>query len=220
VVVVRLDAYESLFHVNVRLAAMSDKDMDEVWNADVYPDLVRAEVPDYDRVQDEVVAATRGRAIATILELGPGTGETSRRLLDAHPGARLVGVDSSELMLKAARDALDPARVDLRLQRLEDPLPEGPFDLVAAVFSVHHLRAEGKADLFARIAGELAAGGRFVLADVILPDDPSDVVTPMDEGFDFADSVDDQLAWLRAAGLEASVAWAHRDLAVMVAERA
>jgi tRNA (cmo5U34)-methyltransferase len=198
---------------------MSEANMDDVWNPDVYPDLVRAEVPDYDRVQAEVVAATRGREVAAILELGTGTGETARRLLDAHPAARLVGVDSSGLMLRGARTVLDPERVDLRLQAIEDPLPEGPFELVAAAFSVHHLRAEGKSDLFARVAHVLAPGGRFVLADVIHPEDPSDVVTPLDDGFDFADPIDDQLAWLASAGLAASVAWAHRDLAVLVADR-
>ena len=194
--------------------------MDDVWNPDVYPDLVRAEVPDYERVQSEVVAATHRREVTAILELGTGTGETARRLLDAHPAARLVGVDSSELMLRGARTVLDPERVDLRLQAIEDPLPEGPFELVAAAFSVHHLRADGKADLFARVARVLSPGGRFVLADVILPEDPGDVVTPMDDGFDFADPIDDQLAWLASAGLAASVAWAHRDLAVLVADRA
>ena len=195
-------------------------DMDDVWNPEVYPELVRAEVPDYDRVQEEVVAATRGRDVTAILELGTGTGETARRLLDAHPGARLLGVDSSPLMLRGARSVLDASRVELREQALEDPLPAGPFGLVAAAFSVHHLRAGGKADLFARVARELAPGGRFVLADVIEPTDPADHVTPMDEGFDFADRVDDQLAWLRAAGLEAAVAWAQRDLAVITADRA
>jgi tRNA (cmo5U34)-methyltransferase len=198
---------------------MSDKDMGDVWNPEVYPELVRAEVPDYERVQAEVVAATAGRDIAAILELGTGTGETAKRLLAAHPAARLVGIDSSELMLDGARTVLDRAGVDLRLARLEDPLPPGPFELVAGAFAVHHLRAGGKADLFARIGGVLAPGGRFVLADVILPEDPADHVTPMDEGFDFADSIEDQLAWLRAAGLDAAVAWARRDLAVITADR-
>src|SRR4051794_16950087 len=151
------------------------------WDPDGYADLVRAEVPDYDRVQEEVVDATRGRDATAILELGTGTGETARRLLEAHPAARLVGLDSSAEMLAAARRALDPARVDLRLQRLEDALPRGPFALVVGVFAVHHLRAEGKAGLFTRVARELAPGGRFVLADVVVPDDPRDAVTPMDD---------------------------------------
>ena len=58
----------------------------------------------------------------------------------------------------------------------------------------------------------LAPGGRFVLADVVVPEDPADGVTPLDEGFDLP-------ARGRAAGVAGrgrtarDVAWAHRDLA-------
>jgi len=37
--------------------------------------------------------------VASILDLGCGTGETGRRMLEHHPGAKLVGVDSSPDML-------------------------------------------------------------------------------------------------------------------------
>jgi tRNA (cmo5U34)-methyltransferase len=85
-----------------------------------------------------------------------------------------------------------------------------------SAFAIHHLDGPGKADLFRRVAAVLAPGGRFVLADVVVPEDPDDVVTPLDPGFDLPSPLADQLAWLEAAGLRASVAWAHRDLAVMV----
>ena len=39
----------------------------------------------------------------------------------------------------------------------------------------------------------LAPGGRFVLADVVVPDDPADVVTPLDPGFDLPETVPDLL---------------------------
>ena len=65
----------------------------------------------------------------------------------------------------------------------------------------------------------LAPDGRFVLADVIVPDDPADVVTPLDEGFDLPDTIEGQFAWLRAAGLHPRVSWQARDLAVLVADR-
>jgi tRNA (cmo5U34)-methyltransferase len=58
-----------------------------------------------------------------------------------------------------------------------------------------------------------------VLADVIVPADPGDVVTPLDGGFDLPDTVDDLLTWLRDAGLQARVSWQARDLAVLVADR-
>jgi tRNA (cmo5U34)-methyltransferase len=190
--------------------------MDESpWDPATYGDLVRAEVPEYDRLQDEVARATADVAARHVLELGTGTAITTRRVLERHPEAQLVGIDSSPEMLAS----VDLPGADLRLQDLREPLPEGPFDLVFSALAVHHLDRRGKADLFGRVAAALAPGGRFVLADVIVPEDPADVVTPLDEGFDLPETVDDLLAWLRDAGLEGRVSWRSRDLAVLVAER-
>jgi tRNA (cmo5U34)-methyltransferase len=178
-----------------------------------YLELMAAEVPAYARLQDEVAAATAGLAVARALELGTGTGETARRVLAVHPGAVLVGVDASANMLAHA----DLPGADLRVARLEDPLPDGPFELVFSALAVHHLDGAGKAGLFARLAAVLAPAGRFVLGDVVVPEDPADVLTPIDGVYDRPSTVADQLAWLRAAGLDARVAWAERDLAVLVA---
>jgi tRNA (cmo5U34)-methyltransferase len=186
------------------------------WDPDGYLEMVRAEVPDYDRIQDELAHATDGIDARRVLELGTGSGVTSRRVLARHPHAHLTGVDSSEHMLAAA----DLPGADLRLQDLGDPLPEGPFDLVFSALAIHHLDAAAKADLFARVAAVLAPGGRFVMADVVVPDDPADVVTPLDPGFDLPEAVPDLLAWLQAAGLRGRVAWQARDLAVLVADAA
>jgi tRNA (cmo5U34)-methyltransferase len=186
------------------------------WDPDGYLEMVRAEVPDYDRIQDELALATDGIDARRVLELGTGSGVTSRRVLARHPHAHLTGVDSSEHMLAAA----DLPGADLRLQDLGDPLPEGPFDLVFSALAIHHLDAAAKADLFARVAAVLAPGGRFVMADVVVPEDPADVVTPLDPGFDLPEAVPDLLAWLQGAGLRGHVAWQARDLAVLVADAA
>ena len=186
------------------------------WDPDAYLEMVRAEVPDYDRIQDELARATDGIDARRVLELGTGSGITSRRVLARHPHAHLTGVDSSEHMLAAA----DLAGADLRLQDLRDPLPEGPFDLVFSALAIHHLDAAAKADLFERVTAVLAPGGRFVMADVIVPEDPADVVTPLDPGFDLPEAVPDLLAWLQDAGLRGRVAWQARDLAVLVADEA
>jgi tRNA (cmo5U34)-methyltransferase len=186
------------------------------WDPDSYLELVRSEVPYYERLQAEIGLATDGIAARRLLELGTGTGVTARSVLAHHPGAHLTGVDSSAEMLAGA--GLPDA--DLRVQNLADPLPEGPFDLVFSALAVHHLDGPGKAGLFARVAAALAPGGRFVLGDVIVPDDPGDVVTPIDDRhYDQPDTVADQLAWLRDAGFAARASWQHRDLAVMVADR-
>ena len=186
------------------------------WDPESYTAIVRAEVPDYDRVQAEVARATEGVTAHRVLELGTCTGVTARAVLARHPQAQLTGVDASEHMLAAA----DLPGADLRLQDLREALPEGPFDLVFSALAVHHLEGPEKADLIARVAAALAPGGRFVLADVIVPEDPAAVVTPLDPGFDLPETVPDLLRWMSDAGLHARVSWQARDLAVLVADAA
>ena len=190
---------------------------ERTWLPEEYGNVV-ATLPGYGRLQEETVAATVDLSPGTILELGVGTGVTSARLLAAHPGARLVGLDASAPMLEAARVALPAQRVELVLGRLEDSLPAGPFDLVVSALAVHHLDAAGKRDLFRRIAGRLAPGGRFVLADVVVPRDPADARVEIEAGYDVPSRVDDQLGWLRDAGLRARITWEEADLAVIAAD--
>ena len=179
---------------------------------------VRAEVPAYDELQSALAAAPRGRVAARVLDLGTGTGETARRVLDAHPGASLLGIDASPEMVALASSVLPAAEV--RVGRLEDDLPPGPFDLVTTALAVHHLTAQAKRSLFARVAVALAAEGRFVLADVVAPDDPADAVTPLEPGVDLPDRLDDQLRWLGEAGLRTQVVWSRGDLVVVAADLA
>jgi tRNA (cmo5U34)-methyltransferase len=189
------------------------------WDPSSYLDLMHDEVPDYVEFQDAVAAATTGVVVTCILELGTGTGETARRLLDIHHGARLIGIDESEAMLEAARSGLPPDLVELHARRLQDALPPVVFDLVVAALTVHHLDGPAKADLFARVHATLRPGGRLVVGDVIVPTAPADAVTPIDPEDDHPDSIEDQLGWMRAAGFEARAAWERRDLAVLVADR-
>src|SRR5262245_47806326 len=120
--------------------------------------MMREAVPGYDRLEEETVAATGGGA-KSVLELGTGTGETARGVLDRHPDAYLVGIDASPGMVDTARENLPSDRVSLHVGKLEDPLPEGPFDLVVSALAVHHLKGEDKADLFRRVTAVLAPDG-------------------------------------------------------------
>lgn len=185
------------------------------WNPDEYLERMHIELPVYRAFQDAVAAQT-GSGARRLLELGTGTGETARRVLARHPAATLVGVDSSPEMLRGARQAIPAA--DLRVAPIEDPLPSGPFDVVFSALAVHHLDGPAKAGLFGRVAAELAPGGRFVLGDLVVPEDPGDAVTPIDPDVDRPSTLAEQRAWLVAAGFTSiEVAWGHRDLAVLVA---
>ena len=185
------------------------------WDPAVYLEQMHAEIPGYEELQDAVAAATDGLDARTVLELGTGTGETAARVLARHPDAHWTGIDASEAMLAHARTRLPAA--DLRVARLEDPLPTGPFDLAVSVLAVHHLDDAGKRDLFARLARVTDA---FVLGDVIVPAHPEDVVIEIDGVYDTPSSVAEQCDWLRDAGLdEVEVTPVRSDLAVLRARK-
>jgi tRNA (cmo5U34)-methyltransferase len=187
------------------------------WDPETYLQNMLEEVPSYLEFQEQAAAAVKAVDARTILELDIGTGETARRVLAAHPDAHLTAIDSSAEMLERARSVVPDA--DLRLAQLQDPLPDGPFDLVVSALAVHHLDGPGKQDLFRRVAEILSPGGAFLLADVVVPENDDDVVTPIDWEYDLPDRIDDQLEWLRAAGLDAETVWSYKDLAVLRATR-
>ena len=140
-------------------------------------------------------------------------------MLELHPGVVAVGVDKNEAMLAAAQRRLAGVTVGLRVSNLTDELPAGPFDVVVSALAIHHLEGPDKADLFARIAGVLRPGGRFVLGDVVVPVHQPDALTPLIADHDRPSTLADQLQWLDEAGFEASTVWCEHDLVVVRADR-
>ncbi|HEX9205991.1 MAG TPA: methyltransferase domain-containing protein, partial [Candidatus Deferrimicrobiaceae bacterium] len=66
-----------------------------------------------------IPASFRGRRLR-ILEPGCGTGLYTRMLLDAFPGASVVGVDISEAMVRVARRRIGDARVRFAVADAEE----------------------------------------------------------------------------------------------------
>ncbi|MEU8825410.1 methyltransferase domain-containing protein [Streptomyces sp. NPDC048636] len=96
-----------------------------------------------------------------VLDLGCGTGTSTRALLRAAPRARITAVDASAGMLRRARAKPWPARVRfLHLTAEEVALAgEGPFD---AVFAAYLLRNVTDPDqVLANIRALLRPGGRL-----------------------------------------------------------
>ena len=104
------------------------------WTPEVYLERIRTQIPRYDELQEQAIAAIPFPP-ERVLELGMGTGETTRRLIEAHPDAWVVGLDSSPDMVFRARQSYD----DVQLARMEDPLPDGPWDLVISVLATAEL---------------------------------------------------------------------------------
>jgi tRNA (cmo5U34)-methyltransferase len=166
---------------------------------ETYLDEIRAEVPRYDELQEATIGAIPF-APRRVLELGVGTGETTRRLLERFPKAEVTGLDAQPEMVFKAREL----GIEARLARMEDPLPDGPWDLVLSVLTVHHLDADGKRDLFRRVREQSRA---MVMGDVVIADPQ---VTPLEDGVDLPSRADEMVEWCSG-----EVVWEADDLAVI-----
>jgi tRNA (cmo5U34)-methyltransferase len=155
------------------------------WKPEIYLERIRAEVPGYDELQEQAVAAIPVPP-ERVLELGMGTGETTRRLIEAHPDAWVVGLDSSPDMVFRARQDYD----DVQLARMEDPLPDGPWDLVISVLSVNQLDDEQRRNLCRQVKGQSRS---LVVGDVFR-----------------GSQLDDLVEWCGG-----EIAWQQGDLAVV-----
>jgi tRNA (cmo5U34)-methyltransferase len=131
------------------------------WTPDVYLERIRAQIPRYDELQERAIAAIP-LPPERVLELGMGTGETTRRLIEAYPDAWVVGLDSSPDMVFRARQTYD----DVQLARMEDPLPDGPWDLVISVLSVSQLDEAQVQGLCRRVKEQSRS---LVIGDVFEP---------------------------------------------------
>jgi tRNA (cmo5U34)-methyltransferase len=191
------------------------------FDPDTYLAMIRTEVPDYDALQAAIADAVRrwnGAGAPRVLDLGAGTGSTSRAVLDAHPDARIVLIDENAGMLAVAIDILPAANVEqVVVADLSDPLPAGPFDLVVSALAIHHLDGDQKQALFAAVHERLAPGGVFAMADVVIPDDAAEGVTPLTDGYDKPDRVMDLLAWMAGIGFRIERKGLAPDLSVFVA---
>jgi tRNA (cmo5U34)-methyltransferase len=169
------------------------------WEPETYLEVIRSEVPRYDELQQEAVRAIPF-APDRVLELGMGTGETTRHLLEAYPDAWVIGLDSSAEMVFRLREEYD----DVQLARMQDPLPDGPWDLVISVLSVHHLTDDEKQMLFRRVREQARA---LVIGDVVKAEKQ---VTPIDPDMDFPDTAEELAEWCGG-----EITWAADDLAVV-----
>jgi len=132
------------------------------WTPEVYLERIRSQVPRYDELQEETIAAIPFPP-ERVLELGMGTGETTRRLIEAFPDAWVIGLDSSPDMVFRARQTYD----DVQLARMEDPLPDGPWDLVISVLSMGDLDDTQLQSLCRRVKDQSRS---FVVGDTFTPE--------------------------------------------------
>jgi len=186
-------------------------------------------------VQSYVVFPTTRRI--RILELGTGTGKWAAGVLRRFPKAQYHGIDFSEQMLQAASDRLKrfAGRVILENLDLERETPDGRFDLIYSAFTIHHVRDKSK--LFKKLRNLLMPEGLFLYVDITIANSAAlealfleswkafmrdspwpnrKIKTIVNDHLenDIAETVEAQLAYLKAAGFKSyDLLWHHEKFA-------
>ena len=180
---------------------------------------------------ERMVADALPPAPRTVLDLGTGDGRLAALVLEERPSVEeVLAVDCSPPMLERARArfAGDP-RVRVDTWDLRDPISSfGAFDLVVSGFAIHHLEDGRKQELYREVAGLLRPGGSFLNLEVVASATPERhaeflvaIGRTADDVEDRLSPVEDQLAWLRAAGLtNVDCLWRWRGFAVLAGDAA
>jgi SAM-dependent methyltransferase len=155
-------------------------------NPDAY-DFARPGHPD--QVYDVLVAVCGLRPGAAVLEIGPGTGQATRRLLElgANP---LVVVEPDPALARYLRERL-AGRIEVREEPFEDAgLPESGFALVAAASSFHWVDEDaGLTKAFAALRpGGWIATWWTLFGEATKPDAFIRATTPLLEGLGISPS--------------------------------
>jgi ubiquinone/menaquinone biosynthesis C-methylase UbiE len=119
-----------------------------------------------------VLAAPRP---SVVLDMGCGTGTLARRLAEADPSVRVLGIDGDETALALARQKVTRFGERVRFSKsLADAMPieDSSVDVVVASLLLHHLSPLPKLRALREARRVLVPGGRLVIADWGQPRDP------------------------------------------------
>ena len=137
---------------------------------------------------------------ATVVDMGAGTGTFA--LAAAGLGYRVIAVDVSEAMLRAAaRDAEGRSLEFVQAGMLTYVHRGPPADLVYSRNALHHLPDFWKAIALRRMASMLRPGGLLRLRDIVFSFDPAEAEGAIER-------------WLAAASERAEDGWTRTELEV------
>lgn len=165
--------------------------------AELYDPWSRSVTEDVDFYVEEALAVAPG----PVVELGVGTGRIA--VPTALEGVRVIGVDSSEGMLRVCRETAELAGVaqllELRVGDLREPPVEERVRLVTCPFrSFLHLATEHeRLKAFAAARELLVPGGRLVF-DVFAPGE-DDISSTHDRWIERETGIFERAFWDRAA---------------------
>ncbi len=126
------------------------------------------------RVAPGIAAAVKPGNAKKLLDIGGASGSYTQAFLEACPGMTATIYDLPPVIEIAKRRLAPTGLLDrITLQAGDfyiDPLPEGS-DLVLLSAIIHQNSTEQNIDLYKKIIGAMAGGGRLIIRDHIMNDD-------------------------------------------------
>jgi tRNA (cmo5U34)-methyltransferase len=137
-----------------------------------YDEIIQRFMPYYPQMLEAVICALpfeRAKAI-NVIDLGCGTGAVTKLIKDAYPEARITCLDLAENMLEMAKSKLvGKNHIRYQIGNFERYEFDDLYDVAISSLALHHLLTdEDKKAFYQKIYENLAPGGVFYNADLIL----------------------------------------------------
>lgn len=149
-----------------------------------YYDWVPQTLPGYYDLQYALASLVAERYIEpVIVDVGLGTGITTKAIVDKNPGCLVKGVDSEAVMINQARENLgaEVARGVVEVYHCDaldylKSIFESSVDVIASAYTIHNCSRVWRAQLVSEIFRVLKPGGMFVNNDKYAADDRKEYV--------------------------------------------
>jgi len=126
------------------------------WNPDTYNKFQNERFAPF----DDLMALVKVRPDLSVIDLGCGAGELTRRLADALPDSDVLGIDNSPQMLERAKSQ---ARPGLRFEQRTIEEVEGQWDLVFSHAAIHWV--SDHRSLIPRLWSLVKPGGQLAIQE-------------------------------------------------------
>lgn len=203
-------------------------------------------IPCHKELHQKIISFMKKNSFAdknySVLDLGVGTGITTKIIRDILPNATFDVVDFSKTMLAGAQKKLGKKNVHYILGDYAHMRFKKRYDIIISVIGIHHQTHAGKKKLFKKIYSLLNDGGIFIFGDLVtykneeiaalnqalhfhhLVEKSTDQKTLRDWAYhhlflnDLA-PVEDQLAWLKECGFATKILLLKINTALIIGQK-
>ena len=204
-----------------------------------YDETIRRFIPGYEEMLRVAAGTLAPLGPALVIDLGAGTGALSEAILRHGEAGSVELIDVDDEMLAQARTRLAPFGDRARFRKLSFHAALPRCDAAAASLSLHHVPTlEAKQAVYSGIRAALRPGGVFVNADAVVPADQAgrdaayaawadhmaECGIERERAYEhFAEwaeedtyfPLEEEMAAMRAAGLDAECVWHEGSMAVV-----